>query len=344
MKTKYLLIIILCILFTIQIKAQPTITSADIITGTFPNTAVSLAPGAYSPGSGGANITWDFSNIQGTAIGVTFVWGVCPGIAECSAFPTANRYIALIDPSTGTQFPDKNMFRLTDTQFEHLGARNETMNFTYAYTDTPIELIFPLTYGQSFTDTSSVTDNTITTTTNDVFTADGYGTIITPAGTFTNVLRVKKVSTVTSSGAGTTSVTEMINYIWYKNNRETIAVFSIVNLISPVSAPQSSNFQYATNANLATENIQIEKKPIMYPNPVKDGKLWINIPSNTKIKSIRIYDMTGKQIFAELQHQIIQIGGKHMINMQNYPEGNYIVNMETDKNTISHTIQIRKSN
>ncbi|MEY8760960.1 T9SS type A sorting domain-containing protein [Chryseobacterium tongliaoense] len=344
MKTKYLLIIIVCIFFNVQLKAQPTITSADIITGTFPYTDVSFAPGAYAPGNGGANVTWDFSNIQGTANGVTFFWGVCPGIPECSAFPTANRYIAVIDPSSGAQFPDKNMFRLTDTQFEHLGARNETMNFTYAYTDTPIELTFPITYGQSFTDTSSVTDNTITTSTNDVFTADGYGTLITPAGTFTNVLRVKKVSTITSSGAGTTTVTETITYAWYKNNREIIATFSIVNLISPISSPQSSNFQYTTNASLATEDIQAGKKIMVYPNPVKDGKLWMNIPSNVKMKSIRIYDMTGKQIFTELQHQIIQIGGKHIINLQNYPEGNYIVKIETDKNTISNTIQIGKSN
>lgn len=344
MKTKHLLIIILCTLFNVQIKAQPTITSADIITGTFPNTLISFAPGTYSPGSGGANVTWDFSNIQGTTIGATFVWGVCPGIPECSAFPTANRYLAVINPGTGTPFPDKNMFRLTDTQFEQLGARNDATNFTYAYTDTPIKFTFPMTYGQSFTDTSLVTDNSITTTTNDVFTADGYGTLITPAGTFTNVLRVKKVSTVTSSGSGTTTVTETINYTWYKNNRETIADFSIVNLISPVSAPQSTNFQYTTNANLATEDIQAEKRPVMYPNPVKDGKLWINIPSNVKMKSIRIYDMAGKQIFTELQHQIIQIGGKHMISLQNYPEGNYIVKIETDKNTISNIIQIGKSN
>ncbi|WP_343607755.1 T9SS type A sorting domain-containing protein [Chryseobacterium oranimense] len=343
MNIKPLLIIIFCILFSIQTDAQPTITSADIITGTFSYTDVSFAQGTYNPGNGGANVTWDFSNIHGTTGGGTFFHGVCPSIPECSSFPTANRYTVPLNPD-GTQTDDKNMFRITSTQFEALGLRNAATNTTVPYTDTPIELKFPTTYLQSFTDTSTLTaSGGVVTTTNDVITVDGYGTIKTPVGTYTNVLRVKKASTVTSSIGGTSvGTTQLTTYTWYKNNREQIASFSIVNIVSPVTQPGPSAFQYTNSNVLATDESKMKKPVIMYPNPVRDGKLWINLGSDRKIKSVIIYDMTGKQIYKEINGLSVQIGGKYVINLLNCEEGNYIVKIETDKNTITETIQVQK--
>lgn len=336
MKTKYLLIII--VLF-FKVKAQPTVTSADIINGTFQFTEISFNQGVYNPGNGGANVTWDFSNVQGTVGGVKLLYGNCSSaVSECAPFPTANRYVVSVD-NNGNQSNDKNLFRVTSTQFEALGARNNVTNFTLTYTDPPIELKFPATYLQSFTDTSSYTANGVTTHTNDVITVDGYGTVKTPVGTYTNVLRVKKESTVNiSMGGSTVSTTHITRYTWYKNNREQIAGFSVSNMTFPVPQALPSTFQYTTHTNLAVKETSAEKPAIVYPNPTEDGKVWVDTKHRTK--SISIYDMTGKKIFSVSGNQMKPVEGKYMINLQNYPNGNYIIKTETDQNTVSHTIQL----
>lgn len=338
MKTKYLLIIIA---FFFKVKAQPTITSADIVNGTFQFTEISFNQGVYTPGNGGANVTWDFSNVQGTVGGVKLLYGNCSSsVPECASFPTANRYVVSLDNS-GNQSDDKNLFRVTSTQFEAIGARNIANNFTLTYTDTPIELKFPTTYLQSFTDTSSYTVNGVTTNTNDVITVDGYGTVKTPGGTYTNVLRVKKASTVNiSMGGSTVSTTQITTYTWYKNNREQIAGFSVSNMTFPMPQALPSTFQYTTNAtNLAVKETFVEKPAVLYPNPTKDGKVWIDIKNNS-MKSISVYDISGKNILTLPAGQTKQTEGKYMIDLQSYPDGSYIIKVETDQNTVSKTIQL----
>lgn len=323
--------------------AQPTITSADMVTGTYTYTDVSFPQGTFSPGSPGANVTWNLANVQSSITGGgTVFYGVCPSIPECSTFPTANRYLSVLNPN-GSQTDDKNMYLVSSSQIEALGGRNETANSTLTYTDTYIELKFPTVYLQSFTDTSSVpVGSGGVTSTSEVTTADGYGTLITPAGTYTNVLRVKKETILTNSFNGNPStISQTISYTWYKNNREQIATFvDINNSTFPISAVGPSSFTYTTNSGLATEESQAKKSLIIYPNPVKDGKLWINATSNIKIKSVTIYDMTGKQVFARSENKMIAVAGKYTIDLQNYPNGNYIVKIITDKNTVTETIQI----
>lgn len=338
MKAKYLLILI-ALFF--KIKAQPTITSADIINGTFQFTEVSFNQGVYSPGNGGANITWDFSNVQGTVGGVKLLYGNCSSsVPECASFPTANRYVVSLD-NNGNQSDDKNLFRVTSTQFEAIGTRNIANNFTLTYTDTPIELKFPTTYLQSFSDTSSYTVNGVTTNTNDVITVDGYGTLKTPVGTYTNVLRVKKASTVNiSMGGSTVSTTQITTYTWYKNNREQIAGFSVSNMTFPMPQALPSTFQYTTNtANLAVKEALAGKPMVVYPNPTKDGKVWIDT-KNSRMKSISVYDISGKNIGSLSANQIKQTEGKYILDLQNYPDGTYIIKVETDQNTVSKTIQV----
>ncbi|WP_261512906.1 T9SS type A sorting domain-containing protein [Chryseobacterium paludis] len=294
MKTEYLLFIILGIFFNTYMRAQPTITSADMITGTFQFTAFTFNQGVHTPGNAGANITWDFTNISGTNEIYRMFYGTCPAIPECSSFPTANQYVAVLD-NAGNQSADKNLLKLSSAQLEHLGARNNTTNFTLTYTDIPIELKFPMTYLNSFTDTSSSTVNGVTTSTNDIITADGYGTIKTPVGTYSNVLRVKKESTITIITSGVpTSTTKITTYSWYKNSREVIGVFSMGNLLSPIVQPLPSRFQYTNNnVVLGVGEVEDMKSLVVYPNPSSD---FITIKNEKIIDKIELSDAEGRKI------------------------------------------------
>lgn len=332
MKTKHLLFIILYIFFNTQIKAQPTITHTDMITGTFQFTEVTFNQGVYNPGNGGANVTWDFSNVQGTVGGFKLLYGVCgASIPECSFFPTANRYVVNLD-NNGNQSDEKNLFRVTDTQFEVLGARNNATNFILAYTDTPILLKFPTTYLQSFTDTSSYTVNNVTTTTSDVITADGYGTVKTPVGTYTNVLRVKKESTIMiSMGGAPVSTTQITTYTWYKNNRESIAEFSVSNLLSPITQPLPSKFEYTNNnVVLGTGEVEGTKSLVVYPNPSSD---FITIKNEKVIDKIELSDAEGRKIF--------EFKGVKTIDISKQPSGVYYlkIDLKNEKTQIKKIIK-----
>ncbi|PWN68920.1 secretion protein [Chryseobacterium phosphatilyticum] len=343
MKKKYLFFCILSILFSGSMNAQPTITNADIINGTFQFTNVSFNQGAYSPGNAGANVTWDFSNIQGTAAGTKILYGDCSSaVPECSSFPTANKYSVSFD-SNGNQNNEKNLFKVNSIQLEMLGVRNIATNYTLTYTDTPIELKFPTTYLQSFNDTSSYTVNGVTTNTSSVITADGYGTVKTPAGTYANVLRVKKESTVNISMSGApVSTTQITTYAWYKNSREQIAVFGVSNLISPTPSAIPSFFQYTNNSStLGTQDVVIPWSSIMYPNPSRDGKIWIDTKHDT-IKMLYIYDRAGRQVFEQAGNQISMEKGIYLLNLHFLPDDHYILKIETEKGENTNKIQLSR--
>ncbi|MEA9415856.1 S8 family serine peptidase [Flavobacterium sp. PL02] len=64
---------------------------------------------------------------------------------------------------------------------------------------------------------------------------------------------------------------------------------------------------------------------VIYPNPVKDGKVYVQTASTSK-KNIRISDMSGKIVFT------VQTENKEL-NIHNLPTGVYIIKVEQDGNT-----------
>lgn len=71
---------------------------------------------------------------------------------------------------------------------------------------------------------------------------------------------------------------------------------------------------------------------VIYPNPVKDGKVYVETAS-TNTKNIRISDMTGKKVFS------IQTENKEL-NIHNLPTGVYIIKVEQDGKVSSQKLII----
>jgi hypothetical protein len=85
---------------------------------------------------------------------------------------------------------------------------------------------------------------------------------------------------------------------------------------------------------LSVENILPERSLAdhleVYPNPVKD-KLFIRMPSNEKV-TIRLMDTQGKEILST------HFRGSHEIDMQDYPEGMYLLRLFTKEEVVVHKI------
>jgi len=82
---------------------------------------------------------------------------------------------------------------------------------------------------------------------------------------------------------------------------------------------------YSTDCSLGVNDITKSAIQI-YPNPVKDKFI---IDTNNKIENIEIYSQTG---------QLLKTVKSKEVNISNFPKGNYLVKIKTDKDNINQKI------
>lgn len=183
-------------------------------------------------GSSGENISWDFSNLNGISSEFRSVIENCPDNINCSPFSNSDKINFFEGEDSYTYFS------LSNNEFLELGSYS-IANGKNTYSDTKITYKFPITYGQTYEDTFyasyefATAGNSAGTQT---LTVDGYGTLKTPAGTFTPVLRIKRSQNITNpSVSGLT--TTIISYEWL--DREGIIRLTLLN----------TNTTYLSNIN-----------------------------------------------------------------------------------------------
>lgn len=143
---------------------------------------------AIAPGTAGANQTYDYSvlpafNSNYDILGVdnlTSPFGM--------SYPLSNATVSW--SSFGTPYYH---FLLSDTSYIYLGGGGSFGD--YAYLDHYKQLQFPFTYNDNYTDTFVAVSNTGGYRAGSVtVSGDGYGNLLVPGQTFTDVLRVKRFS------------------------------------------------------------------------------------------------------------------------------------------------------
>lgn len=176
-----------CLAFTALLGvSQPVLEYAnvDLIGKTFPLHLVT-DPGTADPSITGADVTWDLSSItlQLNAGTTSFMDPVSTPYA--SSYPAAN-FAQVVNSSFGTGY---NYFMLTSSGLDML-AEDVGGSDPDVYTDPKMPLQFPFAYLDSFSD-DYTTDGIPATTTR---TYSGYGTMVLPTGTYTNVVQVSSSS------------------------------------------------------------------------------------------------------------------------------------------------------
>ena len=169
----------------LAISAQPVLQYANLVPlGTSNAIHVMIDPGISDPSANGANLTWDFSSATVQLNVGTMSWVAPSATPFGSSYPTSNLAQTISIPS-GTTY---NYFNLQSTQLDQL-ADGVGGTGVSIYADTKTILVFPLNYQDSYVD--NFTDNG--TPASYTRTYAGYGTVILPTGTYTNV--VKMIST-----------------------------------------------------------------------------------------------------------------------------------------------------
>lgn len=313
--------------------AQPSITRAGVDRISVPVTfrADDFTATSISAGPAGANMTWNFSAYNAANV-TTYTTNACPGQANCFRFPEANR---ITKPAQAEVYEFVSM---TDTEATRLGTYSGPTvgEGTSTYTDPLIEYKFPITYQQQFDDTYQFNGVSATSNMSESgqvsFVADGYGTVITPVGTFSNVMRVKRMKSATQTIPGLPPATyNLETYQWISQNEGVVLSFTINTATFNGSSTTTKVMSYLVPGALSTAETKNKSSDIaVYPNPSAD---LVTLKSKEDIKKITVNSLDGKVILTAENSRSIDISG--------LPKGVYIL-QGTLKNGVSVSKKIIK--
>lgn len=316
-----LLLLSLCTAASLSAVAQPTITSAILPIGGDMEVGMQTMM-LTSPGPAGANVNWDFSNVSFSP-GDTTIYYICPGAPGCSQFPGST--LAANNPvddfythyAAGTQ------------KYTALGYYDVTDDYVF---DDPEDLLrFPMTYTNSYTDSFNVlfdyaANFVVRRKGQIVVTADGYGTLKLPNGTYNNVLRVKAVEDFSDSSGGTPLVFHIEQYAWYDPTlRSPLITFSVFS--SPAAPMPQYYAQYRSNIPTAVAQTALQSGSIgLYPNPATDV-LTLTLPTaiDASRAAISVSDVTGRS----MPVAISATGHTATIQVTTLPAGLYLMQVRT---------------
>jgi hypothetical protein len=298
MKKNYLLTIIVC-LFALGTTAQPVITYGGNAPQTGDSYSFSGASGTFDPGPAGANQSWDFSSINPTMFSTETA--VNPGTTPFAPnFPESTIAFHITGENEAYSYAEINSSEmLNDGVGFDPGGDNE---FYIHYTDAVKLMQYPFSYNDTYSDTyyTSYTaaegletheHGTITVT------ADAWGSVTTPLGTYNNTLRVKSVRNYTDSVwmsgmflyANTYTETD---YDWYTTTSHTP-------VITVSQTGDGSSVSYRTDA-VGISNNAIFTQISLYPNPASNT-IHVRLPeSRNENTQIDIISLTG-QVLLQLE-------------------------------------------
>ncbi len=294
--------------------AQPTYTLSSFPTIGTSSTSYDVSAAVLAPGGSGANQTWNFAGVTGTLTPNTVTMVAPSATPFSSTFPSST----IAAQTISNQGNDAYGYYITGSSaITLIGAgTNGTTPILFSYSNPETALTLPFTYGSlvddDYTAHASYTANGILIDiyrTGHVTTlADGFGTLITPTGTYTNCLRIKAVDATRDSIVytgipipATISLNNSTSYN-YSGPGSTNAIFMIVFDTSSTSGTVTPTFS-ATYSTFSTDIKPLSqvKELSMFPNPaynVSELTLQIN-ELNSGAAVLNIFDLNGRKVKSE---------------------------------------------
>lgn len=327
--------------------AQPTITANPTMVLLGESAEIQFALGNTDPGSSGANVSWDFSGIQDDALAFNWTAETPVGTAFQDSFPGATMAFHSFSQDGNAELWHYYDFDATAETFEYLGSvdlindgvggQDTVHHLLYANPKKVLE--FPFTYNDTYTDAFGGVnhinvngfDLEQTRTGSITVTADGYGTLQTPAGSYQNVLRVHIMETLTDHFMGFPTTSQTIHrWSWYAENEKYLLMHIDSIRVEPVNGPVSVTtsmfYRTATATQLLPERELEELDLVCAPNPAQDQLhvQWNDQPGEAT--HLTISDLNGRV----LQQITPGIGGRAEVSLAGVSPGVYLVQLRTE--------------
>lgn len=308
--------------------AQPSLTGTAVNPTIGESFTYTTCTTYFNQGPAGANQTWNFSTSTGTTSGVSSCVSVS-STPSGSSFPSAN---IAFNNAAGSNYSYQ---KTSATAYQNYGNVTSS-GIVMSYSNPEDFLRFPFTYNNTYNDPWSCTfvnsGYTFYRTGATSITADGYGTLTTPAGTFTNVLRVHMVQTYQDSAyVGMPYVILYTNdeYMWYVNGTHA-ALAATFSFTANGSTSQSSFYLGAPSGIDNISNILTSLE--VFPNPASDLiKINYNLTENKKVE-LCLFNTLGEKIHNSQTEEGIQGTNTSELNIAELPEGIYFAQIILDGN------------
>ena len=292
--------------------AQPTITAGDAPTigeqFTYASGALVVLPG------GGSNQTWDFSGSTGSSGEALTVIAASNG-AGAADFPGAS--VALANTNI------EEYIGISAAGFEHHGQF--IAGDGIVYTDPELYLPIPCVYGQSWNDdfAGSWGNGANSFTGNITALASGYGTLILPGATLTNVLRVDQTQTRDENSGFSYVRTSNIFYRpgtgYFVANNERLDTYYGTN---PLAFSEEVTYLAAAGIGMAEHAADAIGLDLL-PNPATDAVSVVFGAGGTV--QVSVFDAQGRSVITTAMGTLVPGIHRKQLNVAELPTGIYTV-------------------
>jgi Secretion system C-terminal sorting domain len=327
--------------FYSNVNAQITITNADMLSvnDTF-RLSTTIDTWSIDPTLTGANYTWDFSFLTPNAqdVDTAVSVGSTPFLYQVYfnnvfVYPAWKADFAIagqgFDISGIVTISDVyDYFKNSSSKYENVGFGSTISGVPSSTRKDPIEVVyeFPLNYLDTYTNYSEYEFSVPTIMTykqqmDKAAEVDGWGTVITPYGTF-NALRVKFTLDITDSiyidAVGFPFVTprpQSYEYHWLAAG-EGVPVLKLAATTGDIVTQITYKDFYIPNIGIYEDKTDISLS--VYPNPAANN---VYITSDVSINSIILFDTFGREVYSDGVS-----GTNHVLDInENWSNGIYFV-------------------
>ncbi|HWY11639.1 MAG TPA: T9SS type A sorting domain-containing protein [Bacteroidia bacterium] len=316
------LIIASLITFSFEAIAQPSLTNASnspVVGDKF-----NWRNSSYvSPGSAGASQIWNLSAMSTASAVTNYTAVTAASTPSGSAYPSAN-----VSVTDGTSYL---YYATSAASWLNYGTVAGGVVFSYSNPETYLNYTF--NYTNTFTDawactfTSGITFSRTGTST---VTADGWGTVTTPAGTFNNVMRIHLLQVYKDSSSSFPTINYVNDeYLWYRpgTHYPIVSVFSFTTGASSVSTGGGYLINVVTGLN---ENSSLVRSINVFPNPASQNlNVNCNLETNNSCKLI-IYDGTGQMVKHISELETVVGENKFKLNISDLASGIYYLQISLE--------------
>lgn len=225
-------------------------------------------------------------------------------------------------------------YKASSTAYQSYGSSSSVV---ISNSDPEDYLHFPFTYNNTYSDPWAATFSnggyTFYRTGHTVVTADAYGTLITPTGTYTNVTRVYMHEIYQdSTNIGTPYVITYDNqeYLWYKDGTHAplAATFSFT---SSVGSNTQSSFYLSSFTSGIDENEGLSAFSL-FPNPATSAiTLSFDAKENKNLEAT-VFNSVGQQVQPAVALDAMQGANTITLDVSTLPEGIYFAQIKANGN------------
>lgn len=290
------------------IIAQPQFTADPFI----PHTGDSYTVGRYmhvNEGPTGANQTWDISDSQ-------FLDDASYEVVSALDIQCHDDYPEAIQAiGTGGNF---DMIAVVENEVLSYGTTQTPGMAGFHYTNPQTKMSFPMSYNDNWSDTFNGTDpNGTMRNGNASTTYDGFGTLITPYGTYTNVIRLHSHIQTNDITIDSECDADLHYYHWYGvDYRYPLAVTWSGTGLCGLTFGSEFLSGIQTEIKEQDEVVYVST----FPNPFTN-QLTISFPKNFENVSFLVMDVYGHEVLRSIN----QSGKQFELDISSLTSGIYVI-------------------